>query len=654
MLTPDSLRRLPRHYANAARCREFVMSMAAVLKGDLWQDILASPFVSVLIDESTDISTSQNLIIYIIYLKNGRPKVTFVGLLKVPAATAAVLVEVLTDFFESNGLPIDNVIAFCSDGASVMTGCDNGVGVRLQRSNPFLECIHCIAHRLALCCSDTADDMDYPEVAESLVNQISSYFNRSGKRTQELGAVAKEFQIGRTKIVKSGKTRWLSRSGCVTVLLQLLTVLVTVFVSALEADEVSTALAHAVRDYTFVGVMCVMDDLLALLAMLSQSFQHDTIDYDTVSTRLAEVRPVIIDEYLQRRADDGGQFDPNLSHDEWNVTWNRVIDNGDDFFDLPTGDRITEFLQNEQKFRGVDLHSQDRSKLLLWARKFALALMSRLAERFPADSMEVFKALEIFNPKKLPANDSELSVYGCDEIELLACRYGVDRDGHKALVNTTDLKLEWKLFRKTLLKHRPDAISATGRPIVDIIGDLITSGSTPPNILVLLQIKQVLPYNTAMCERGFSLMKLIKSALRNRLYVETLDALMMVKLVGPDYVSWQSKEWFQRVYEHWQAARLRNPNQARYGNQNASKRRGHEVRTEVRVTVTDSDKSAEPAPSLDEQADDDEDTAENILGSPDEPDGADSTTILAGRYKIPREYELLPAPTKVSSLSVML
>lgn len=134
---------------------------------------------------------------------------------------AASLTTAVVDYLTENGLPMDRVTCFCSDGASVMTGSQSGVGVRLQQLNPFMLCIHCIAHRLALCCADSAEDLDYPDMAENVVNDMSSFFNRSGKRAVELKKVAEEFNIGRTKVVKSGTTRWMSRSSCVTALLQL-------------------------------------------------------------------------------------------------------------------------------------------------------------------------------------------------------------------------------------------------------------------------------------------------------------------------------------------------------------------------------------------------------------------------------------------------
>ena len=186
----DSFKAIPDNYVNAARCREFVLALSHTLQGKLWKDIKASPFVSVLIDESTDISTSENMIVYFLYLKAGRPTATYVTLRHAPAVDAESITTDLLLFFAENDLDIKKVLFFCSDGASVMTGCNNGVAARLQRCNPHMSSVHCIAHRLALACADSADDMGYPEVAETVVNYISSYFNRSGKRTNELQSVA--------------------------------------------------------------------------------------------------------------------------------------------------------------------------------------------------------------------------------------------------------------------------------------------------------------------------------------------------------------------------------------------------------------------------------------------------------------------------------
>ena len=93
------------------------MALSSTLKGLLWEDILASPFVSVLIDASTDISTSENMIMnmIIVYQKNGRQKVTYVELLHATEVDAEAITDALLDFFSSHGLAMCKVVGFCSD-----------------------------------------------------------------------------------------------------------------------------------------------------------------------------------------------------------------------------------------------------------------------------------------------------------------------------------------------------------------------------------------------------------------------------------------------------------------------------------------------------------------------------------------------------------
>jgi hypothetical protein len=555
---------------------------------------------------------------YINYSKNNRPKSTYVGLKHAPAVDAESLSDSIVEFLTENGLTMDRVVCFCSVGASVMTGCKSGVGVRLQELNPFAQCVHCIAHRLALCCADSADDMDYPDMAESVVNNISSFFNRSGKRVHELQRVAKEFGAGRTKIVKSGKTRWLSRAGCVEVLLQLFVPLIQLFQNLSSSDDVAAALHQSASGYLFVGVVCGMADLLALLATLSQSFQHDTIDYSTVQDRLFQVRSTIVAEFLTRQAQDGESFNPNLSQDEWDELWNRVLSDGvESVFHEPTSTHMAEFLSgSDDTFRGVDLTNVDHKELHTWLTKFALAVMSRLAERFPEDDMKILSALEILNPLRVPTDPAKLASYGNKEVDVLCAHYGTPKKvGSKIcppMIDPVQFRVEWRLFKHSLVKMKTQ-IQKTKESSEDLIAAALDSGSVTAQIKVLLYVRIVLALNTSMCERGFSRMKLIKSALRNRIYIETLDALMCLSLVGPDFISNRDDAVFEEALKTWNAASMRNPRKARFGNKNATKRRAEEVRTELPTEPTQVTEGDESGFELDEHADRAEDAGEDVF-----------------------------------------
>lgn len=54
-----------------------------------------------------------------------------------------------------------------------------------------------------------------------------------------------------------------------------------------------------------------------------------------------------------------------------------------------------------------------------------------------------------------------------------------------------------------------------------------------PNLFKLVLIMFLIPVQTAVVERGFSLHKLIKSKLRNRLQISTVDSLLRIKLMYP-------------------------------------------------------------------------------------------------------------------------
>ena len=68
-------------------------------------------------------------------------------------------------------------------------------------------------------------------------------------------------------------------------------------------------------------------------------------------------------------------------------------------------------------------------------------------------------------------------------------------------------------------------------------------------------------------------MKLVKSALRNRLYIETLDSLMTVSLLGTEFslVPAAVQELVKEAYAEWCLLCQRDPRKARFGNKNASK-----------------------------------------------------------------------------------
>ena len=73
-------------------------------------------------------------------------------------ASAEGLFSIIDAAFKAASISQALLASFASDGASVMTGSEHGVAVRLRTAfNMFMLLCHCIAHRQALACADAAD-----------------------------------------------------------------------------------------------------------------------------------------------------------------------------------------------------------------------------------------------------------------------------------------------------------------------------------------------------------------------------------------------------------------------------------------------------------------------------------------------------------------
>ncbi|XP_073243918.1 uncharacterized protein C17orf113-like [Porites lutea] len=109
-----------------------------------------SPFVGVVLDETSDITVYKKLVILFRAVVNGECQTLFARNASVHNGKADTLVQALLKFLEEKGISIIKVQGLGSDCAPVMLGHLNGVGARLKQLNPFLFQVHCVAHKLAL------------------------------------------------------------------------------------------------------------------------------------------------------------------------------------------------------------------------------------------------------------------------------------------------------------------------------------------------------------------------------------------------------------------------------------------------------------------------------------------------------------------------
>ena len=103
------------------------------------QQLTESPFIAVLADETTDITTKKRVGLYVKTAdKTLKVKTRFLTNVQLNSGSEQAIAHAIEKEMNSRGISPERIIALGSDGASVMTGPGKGVTGLLRRKNPHL------------------------------------------------------------------------------------------------------------------------------------------------------------------------------------------------------------------------------------------------------------------------------------------------------------------------------------------------------------------------------------------------------------------------------------------------------------------------------------------------------------------------------------
>ena len=170
---------------------------------------------SILCDESTDLSVNKNLIVYVRFTVDGVAETKFLGNVKMTDGTANSITKTLLQVLAQRDLKVTQMIGFGSDGASVMTGRQAGVGAQLAQHAHSLVSIHCMAHRLALVCFDAVKENPYLNEYRSMLGKLYAYFSCSSSRQHKLELIQEVMNDDKVRLKEPIAVRWLAMHNAV-------------------------------------------------------------------------------------------------------------------------------------------------------------------------------------------------------------------------------------------------------------------------------------------------------------------------------------------------------------------------------------------------------------------------------------------------------
>ena len=201
-------------FLKRTKCTEIVKSLGNSVINDVVCKLRKNKF-SVIIDETTDISTMKCCAVNVRFFDQEAGKVTtaMLDLFNVyengdEGSTGENLYNMLMRCLRSRDIPLDHSIGFAADGAANIMGNRNSLSSRLKENLPGITIMKCICHSLHLCASEAAKSL--PCHCEDLIRNIYSFFSHSAKRLHEFREFQSFCQTKPHKILHVSQTRWLS------------------------------------------------------------------------------------------------------------------------------------------------------------------------------------------------------------------------------------------------------------------------------------------------------------------------------------------------------------------------------------------------------------------------------------------------------------
>ena len=455
---------------------------------------------SLLLDEATDISVSKYLGVVIRYFSETKGTVvsTFLGLVELEGGDAHSIARAVVAFLEKCSLVKEKLLGIGTDNASVMTGINNGVHAVLKHEYGLkdLVLIRCVCHSLQLAVTHASNET-IPRSVEYLVRETYKWFSVSPKRREAYKAIYETINCGEKplQITKVCATRWLSIEPAVSRILDQWEELKLHF-------EVTKSSEH-----------CYMAEVLYSMYSDPQNVLYLTF----LKSVLGEVQ-------LAMKAFEGEQVDPLKLLDSLvsliKSVSSRVLNPlaKVDVLKGPLDGYISPvpYLGFLFDSKAAELHlaPDDEQNVRKRCVAFTISLTNELRMRLP-ENMETLKHMSVFNVQETLKHNKSPA-----EMVTIAKLLGFSPEAIDKIVQ------QWRTIHLSVWTEKKNTLSFWS----EIWRFRDAAGLNPFQELAMAAVAVLsLPHSNAEVERVFSQMSVVKTKLRNRMSLQTLNSILYIR-----------------------------------------------------------------------------------------------------------------------------
>ncbi|XP_049956318.1 zinc finger MYM-type protein 1-like isoform X1 [Schistocerca serialis cubense] len=483
---------------------ELLDCMLSVCREIITQEILNAHYLAIMADETTDVSTMQQLVIVYRYELNGSVVERFWGFFNPDTQDAETLFKVIKSELQKHADgKKEKVIAQCYDGAAVMSGGINGVQARIKQMYPRAYYIHCYAHQLNPVLQKAASVNKSARIFFSNLSGFPAFFSRSSHGTCVLDRVVQTSlpRIAATRLVFNIQTVNTIRENKESMIECLGEITLSDRVDDKTRRE-SYGLLSNLKNPEFLFWLEFFHRIMPHADILFRKLQQQNVEAITARQYLLEFEDVIT----------------------------RIRNTAIEEISFATEEISSSCEEQIQKKRKSETKVEN-------AKEVCDAIISHMNERFSfTDHLVASKLLDVSSFSLFSTNFPER------ELDITVEMY--------PWLSKVQLRTELEV-----LYSRKDFQRAGGAvAILQLLLDNKLDLDTFPQLCELMRIIITTPLTTVEPERCFSTMKRIKTFLRNTVTENRLSALAMLT-IEKKFVN-HTKDFNHRVIETF--ARLEN------------------------------------------------------------------------------------------------
>ena len=564
-------------------------------------EALKSEFFTIFTDETTAVGNKSMANVYVMFNDGNGIQEHYLGLVNMNPGlglTARHFYNAIEELCRGKGISLQNCVFSEMDGCSTNQGRIKGLKLYFSFHNPHHISESCGSHKLAIGTKKHVVEGKFPTLreADQLAVALASFFHGSSLRTAIFENTQQVLEGRVLKLISPSATRWLTHGNAferlLVVLPSTLVALNSIYTDK-EDFEALGLLLGMIRP-TFLLSCLALHDVFKVMSQLTHWLQTSPSHADITMV------PVMVQNTVKKLlflAGDETQGNSIVGDELKNLKFNIT-----NFKEMSS--KIDQFVlscpvASNTRMRRNAADSLDKEAVF---EDFKEEVFEPFAQEM-ADSIEgsmhidpVCKAFACLDYRNFPASLDEFDTFGENDLDVLINWYGVTRRGIfpgeeggnsfscDPIVDPAKTKLEYKVFKeflktegKKLKKESMKNIEDLERNVTRIthsrhsgrdkrklvtmekeikrlqqkqltLGDIFSEfekqelGLVMPNIMKLLLLSILSPIGNAVVERLFSLMKITKTVLRNRLGEKNLDFLLRLNKEAPETWTDEQKE----------------------------------------------------------------------------------------------------------------